>query len=190
MTMQLDDDTLQRYYDGDLSPVDERAVRTRVEGDADAQKRLAQLAQLSDLFRMASEDAAAGLDSEALFASITADVEKQQQLGTFERLRLVSSEWLQHKRTVIVPLVATTAVAAAALLTVLVPQRHKGARDEDLAEAPSEAAAGSPQAATSPHGSRVEGVDFGANTGTVFEIDNEGVSTAVVWITDEEEVTP
>ena len=38
------------------------------------------------------------------------------------------------------------------------------------------------------HGSHIEDVDFGANAGTVFEIETKGMTTAVVWITDEEEL--
>ena len=49
--MALDDDTLQRYFDGELSPVEERSVRGEVQGNAQAQARLRQLAELSELVR-------------------------------------------------------------------------------------------------------------------------------------------
>lgn len=186
--MLLDDDTLQRFYDGDLSPLDARAVQSRVEADPEAQKRLAELSRMSEMFRVAAEEMSADLGSDALFASIQSSIKQERALGTFERLRVVTSEWVEHKRGMVVPLVATSAVAAAALITVLVPKHDvqlEGA--DDAAQA---TAAGEPAADTSPHGTRIENVDFGASTGTVFEIESQGVTTAVVWITDEEEVLP
>jgi anti-sigma factor RsiW len=126
--MALDDDLLQRYFDGELSPVEERSVRGQVEGDAAAQARLRELAKLSEL----------------------------------------------------IPTVASLAVAAAALVVLLVPHETS----EKLATVPA------PAAVQTVHGSRVENVDFGKSTGTVFEVDNEGVSAAVVWIADDEEESP
>jgi MoxR-like ATPase len=194
MTTQLDDDTLQRYYDGDLSPVEERAVRARVEGDASAQARLAELAKLSDMVRMAAEEMGEGLDSSALFAGIQADLKKQQAEGVGAKLQVVHEEWGQHRRGSVIALGVAGAIAAAALLSVLTPAMQEQGADEvarsaqpkervRIAEAPVE------PAGERVHGSQVENVDFGDSTGTVFEIESEGVKTAVVWISDEDEGT-
>ena len=72
------------------------------------------------------------------------------------------------------PVVAASAVAAATLLIVN--------RTNPAVVPP-------PQAAV-VHGTRVENVDFGSNTGTVFEIENGGVAVAVVWITEDDEESP
>jgi anti-sigma factor RsiW len=175
---QLDDDTLQRYYDGELSPVEERAVRARVDADPDARARLAKLARLSELFQMAGEEMGAEVDSEALFAGIQGGLKQQAELGLGARLSLVKDEWLEHRRGMVMTLIGTTAVAAAALLTVLVP--HGDATQ--VASAPA-TTLGQPAV----HGSKVENVDFGSNTGTVFEIESKGVTTAVVWIADDDD---
>jgi anti-sigma factor RsiW len=180
--MALDDDTLQRYFDGELSPVEERSVRAQVQGDPTAQARLRELTKLSELVRMAVAQSTQGLDADALFAGIQTDIRKQEQLGFGERFKLHSSEWVQHKKSVLIPTVASLAVAAAALVVLLVPHETS----EKLATLP----AVQTPAAQAVHGSRVENVDFGKSTGTVFEVDNEGVSAAVVWIADDEEESP
>jgi hypothetical protein len=188
--MQLDDETLQRYYDGDLSPVEERVVRTRIESDPDAQKRLRELEKLSALMRIGAEEMASGLDSDALFARIEQGIEKHESVGLGERLRVISGEWLSHRRQVVLPMMAAAAAAAIAVVTLTA----RDAGDEDLARSAAKrervrlAQVEAP--ATKVQGSRVENVDFGTNTGTVFEIESAGVMTAVVWIADEEEEGP
>ncbi|HEX6242790.1 MAG TPA: hypothetical protein VFZ61_17880 [Polyangiales bacterium] len=172
--MALDDDLLQRYYDGDLSPDEERSVSAEIAKDTGAQRRLSELAALHELMQAPLIEAAAGLDGDALFARIQADIKQQQQLGFGERLRVLSGEWFEHKRGVLVPAAASLAAAAAALIILLVPREAR------------QPAGGEPLLAQL-HGTRIENVDFGQSTGTVFEVDNEGVSAAVVWISDDEE---
>lgn len=179
--MALDDDTLQRYFDGELAPVEERSVRGEVEQSPAAQARLRQLAELSELVRLAVAQSTQGLDADSLFAGIQTDVRKQAQLGFGERFKLITGEWAEHKKGMLIPTVASLAVAAAALVVLLVPH----GTSERLATLPSPSAP-----AQAVHGSRVENVDFGKSTGTVFEVDNEGVSAAVVWIADDEEESP
>jgi hypothetical protein len=174
--MALDDDLLQRYYDGDLTPAEERNVRTELSHDAAARRRLDELAQLSELMRGPMLEAAGNLDSDALFAGIEAGIRQQKALGFGERLRLVGGEWYEHKRGVLLPAAASLAAAAAVLVLLLVPRE---------AQQPDGVDPGALVAQV--HGTRVENVDFGQSTGTVFEVDNEGVSAAVVWISDDEE---
>jgi len=172
--MALDDDLLQRYYDGDLTPDEERSVRTEVAKDQSAQRRLSELATLHELMQAPVLEAARGLDSDALFARIQAGIKQEQRLGFGERLRVLSGEWFEHKRGVLVPAAASLAAAAAALIILLVPREAK------------QPVGGEPMLAQL-HGTSIENVDFGQSTGTVFEVDNEGVSAAVVWISDDEE---
>jgi anti-sigma factor RsiW len=193
MPMQLDDETLQRYYDGDLSPVEERAVRARIESDPSAQKRLDELEKLSALMQMGAEEMAAGLDSDALFADIERGIVEDQKQGA--GLRVVSGGWFTRHRKTVVPLMAVAAAAAVAVLT-LTPRdagnetarmkiQKEKTRLAEVESAPVQAREQNPV-----QGSRIENVDFGKNTGTVFEVENAGVMTAVVWISDEEEESP
>jgi anti-sigma factor RsiW len=180
--MALDDDLLQRYFDGDLPPDERRRVRAEVANDASAQKRLAELARLSELLREPFRNAAREVDADRMFANIERGIREQKARGFGERLRVITSEWTEHRKGVLVPTIASMAVAAAALVVLLSP-RH--ARDLS-ARAPSQP---SPPVAIAAlvHGSSVENVDFGESTGTVFEVENEGVRAAVVWIADDEE---
>lgn len=171
--MALDDDLLQRYHDGDLTPDEELSVRAEVAKSPSAQRRLSELAALHEMMQAPLLEAAQGLDSDALFARIQAGIQQQQRAGFGERLRVLSGEWFEHKRGVLLPAAASLAAAAAALIILLVPREAK------------QPVGGEPLAQL--HGTRIENVDFGQSTGTVFEVDNQGVSAAVVWISDDEE---
>lgn len=172
--MALDDELLQRYYDGDLSPDEEGRVRAEVAQSESARRRLAELAQFSELMREPLLNAAQALDGDALFARIEGGIRQQQALGFGERLRLIGGEWLEHKRGVLLPAAASVVAAAAALIILLVPREAN------------QPVNGEPVLAQL-HGTSIENVDFGQSTGTVFEVDNEGVRAAVVWISDDEE---
>lgn len=174
--MALDDDTLQRYFDGDLTPVEEVRVRAEVERSPTAQARLKELAQLSELLRSTLHEAGAGLDADALFAGIQSDIRKQTALGFGERLRLMSSEWIEHRKAVLVPTVASLAVAAAALVVLMVPRETSDPVAQTVPGV----------SAPAVKGTRIENVDFGESTGTVFEVESQGVGAAVVWIADDE----
>lgn len=189
MATPIDDDTLQRFYDGDLSPLEEHGVQARIEADPAAQRRLAELGELTELMCEAAGELGRQAPSTALFASIEKRLSSEPPLGAGERWRVIGGEWLEHRRLTLVPLVAATAVAAATLMVVLRPAETM------LPAAPREAQPEAVATQVEPpvhvpavHGSQVENVDFGQSTGTVFEIDNEGVAVAVVWITDDEEL--
>lgn len=169
MATPIDDDTLQRYHDGDLSPLEARRVATLVAADPAAKKRLEELAWLSARVREVGAELSASVRTDELFAAIEAQLDKAQRPTRGEHLRVLSSEWIAHKRSALIPMAATFAVAAAALIAVLRPPTPP-AETVVLAK-----------------GSQVENVDFGTSTGTVFEVDNEGVAAAVVWISDEDE---
>jgi anti-sigma factor RsiW len=188
--MTIDDDTLQRFYDGDLTPLEEHGVQARIESDPGAQRRLAELGRMTELLREGTAQLGGKLDSNALFAAIEGQLSKPSRVGAGGRLRVVSAEWLEHRRGTVISMIGAAAVAAITLLAVLRPGAPAPGDDGRLVLAPSrepapEAPSAEPMLAA-VHGSSVEDVDFGASTGTVFELDNQGVAVAVVWITDDE----
>ncbi len=191
MAKPIDDDTLQRYYDGDLSPLEASSVRAAVLASPAAQKRLDELARLSEMMKVAAEEVGAGLDADALFADIRGGLEKDARGEGGERLRVITSEWLEHKRGMVAPFLGGLAVAAAALLIVnrtSEPEPSGGEAVAREAPLPKEERRTALASRDEVQGSRVEDVDFGDSTGTVFEIESQGVATAVVWISDEEEL--
>lgn len=190
MATELDDETLQRFYDGDLSPVEERVVRSRVEQDPNAQKRLQELERLSALIQLAADEVGSTVDSDAMFDNIAKQLDADAERGG--GLRMVAGGWFAEHRRVLLPLVGVAAAAAFAVIA-LTP---RDAGDDTAARAAQKrertriAEVTPAEAPSTVHGTRVENVDFGKNTGTVFEIDTAGVATAVVWIAEDEEETP
>jgi anti-sigma factor RsiW len=185
MAQKIDDDTLQRYYDGDLSPLEASSVRAELAAAPEARARLDQLAKLSELMKLSAEELSRDLDGDALFASIRSGIDRDQTTGG-ERLRVIASEWVEHRRASLVSAAAIAAVAAAALFVVMKPAQPT--EDELARSVPSPREERRTAIAANVHGTRIENVDFGDSTGTVFEIQDEGVATAVVWISDEEEM--
>ncbi len=187
MTTPLDDDLLQRFYDGDLTPLEEHGVQAQIEADPSAQRRLAELGRMTDLLRRGTSELGGKLDANALFASIESELQQPSRVPVRTRLRVLTSEWMEHRRGTVVSLIGTTALAAASLLAVLRPSSSHVEDSGALVLAPGELRAPVvPTGPELPHGSSIEDVDFGASTGTVFELDNEGVAVAVVWISDDE----
>lgn len=192
MSTELDDETLQRFYDGDLSPVEERVVRSRVEQDPSAQKRLQELERLSSLIQLAAEEVGSSVDSAAMFDSIEKQLDAEGKQGASQRLRVVAGDWVADRKRVLFPLVAVAAAAAFAVIA-LTPRDagdDAAARAAQKRERTRLAELAPSEPASTMHGTRVENVDFGKNTGTVFEIDTAGVATAVVWIAEDEEEAP
>ena len=177
--MPLSDDTLQRYFDEDLPSTEADAVRAELETSAEDRERLRSLGKLRELLALAAADSSRHIESDELFAAVQLDLDRQQ------RLRVVDGARRKAHLRVFVPIAATLAVAAAALLV------FQG-RDDRLTQvagierhAPTIAA---PTLTTvdAPPGTEVVEVDFGSNTGTVFAVEGEsGEPIAVVWINDE-----
>jgi anti-sigma factor RsiW len=185
----LDDDLLQRFYDGDLTPLEEHGVQAQIEADPRAQQRLAELGRLTELVRQGTTELGGELDASALFASIERKLAQPAPVPLRTRLHVRGSEWLEFRRGTLGALVGTAALAAASLLAVLRSGEPNLQDSGALVLAPGEERAPvvpTESAYASVHGSSVEDVDFGTNTGTVFELDNEGVAVAVVWISDDE----
>jgi anti-sigma factor RsiW len=178
----LDDETLQRYFDGELSEGEAQAVEVALAGDERAALHLEGLEGLSGLLRDTFEARTPVPDADALFARVTAATRHTAQPAQVaaEGARVVPLPTRAVRRAPVVPVLASLAVAAAALLVFLGP---RAAREAAITP---QAQLGSP----APSGSQIDDVDFGGSTGTVFEVDNEGVSAAVVWISDDEESTP
>ena len=65
---EIDDDLLQRYYDGELSPVEEKSVRARVEADPKAELRPKNIAALAERGREGEQPEGLSL-SESLAAA-------------------------------------------------------------------------------------------------------------------------
>ncbi|MFW6087413.1 MAG: anti-sigma factor family protein [Myxococcota bacterium] len=188
-TPQIDDDQIQRYFDGELSPAEAEALRQAIEASEEHQAKLEQLERLRSLVRMAAEEMTADLPADDLYARVKGELEAK---GRRDNLR--SIEGGASRRRAVTGAAVGLALAAAVVLALLRPGTTDDApvaRPET--ETPETAVAsrqGEPEAPTrGEQGSRVEEVDFGGNTGTVFEVEGSaGHDIAVVWIDDQEQL--
>jgi anti-sigma factor RsiW len=176
-TPHIDDDLLQRYFDGDLPDDEAGEVRHAVEASADEQERLERLARLRGLMRMAAEDMALDVGADALFGRISDDVRAGERRGGLRAI-----EGGRGRGPAIVTGVVL-ALAAAVTLAVVQPWQvqDEAPQARFIQEKHREAIAEAPTGAR--QGSEVVHVDFGGNTGTVFEVEGAaGQPLAVVWI--------
>ena len=173
---KTEEEKLQMFFDGELAPEEEAAVRRTLESSPEGMAQLREWERLSEAIKGVSDEWAGGIDSDALFARIEADI--HAPVVPIERpaqepptLRVVPGG---HERRVWGVLATGFAAAAAIFLAVMAwPESHPD---------PTGLAGGG-----TPRGSEVLEVDFGSNTGTIFEVQGgAGESLAVVWIDDEE----
>ena len=160
----IENDKLQLFFDAELSESESSVVRLHVEQCDACGTQLRSMQELRHLFELNADHITSDLKSDELFASITKEIEKQERAGFGERFRVWANEFYEHRKVVWAPAAAALTVAAVALLWVAPWKSHHHRRHRDLELT----------------GTEVVHVDFGQNTGTVFEV--EGV--AVVWIDD------
>ncbi|MBO6933851.1 MAG: hypothetical protein JJ863_02710 [Deltaproteobacteria bacterium] len=186
----IDDDKLQRFYDGELTEGEALVVGRDVDASELEQERVAQMERLGDILRANAEGEAESIDADALFLRIERGIEAEPA----PRLKLIEGQKRKQRNTAVV------AVAMAIAAAVAIAFLAQPSTDPDIANSvhPDEgrervAGGGTVEIDDPTHvqlhppgGSSVERVEFGANTGTVFEVEGEqGQPLAVVWIAEE-----
>lgn len=179
----IDDDKLQRFYDGELTEGEALVVGRDVEASDLEQARVAQLERLGRVLRVGAEAEAETIDSDALFLRIERGIEADPG----PRLKLIEGR-KRRQRNGAVAGVAMAIAAAVAIAFLAQPSSEPA-----IAVHPDEGEEMRAQIDDPTHvqlhppgGSSVEVVEFGANTGTVFEVEgDEGQPLAVVWIAEE-----
>ncbi len=114
--MGVSHDKLQEYYDGELDQGDADGIREALETDVAATEELARLKHLSSFITMASEEAAAELDSDALFARVNAGLEGGNARTTEAGGSVI--DMFKRKKAVVISS-TVLAVAAAFILAYL-----------------------------------------------------------------------
>jgi len=166
-----EDEKLQMLFDGELEPEEEAAVRESLESSPEGMAQLHEWEELRKAMRGVSMDWVKEIDSDALFARIEADL----SIPAISLERPKAEPPILHviprtrERRIWGTVATGFAVAAAIFLAVIAWP--------DSAVVPS----------ADVRGSEVLEVDFGSNTGTIFEVEGgAGESLAVVWIDDGE----
>jgi hypothetical protein len=123
VTREVDEETLQKYFDGELPSDKADLVRLVLEGSEVDRARLARHARTHEFVALAADDLTRDLDSEKLFAAIQGGIKKQAESGFGEGLRVIdggggstgshASIRPVERWKVGIPVVAVLAVAAA-----------------------------------------------------------------------------
>jgi anti-sigma factor RsiW len=199
VTPDAREELLQQYFDGELAPAQAAEVEAQLGRDTNYAARYDSLLRLRELITLSAEEISSEVDFDSLYGRIESDVQGERGApGALERLSVLWNELWEHRRALAlgVPVAVT-----AALVIVLWPDRglapsHPGpvahtptqpqAAEAETQEVTRYETPTRPQQALAQNSEIVQ-VDFGDNTGTVFEIAlADGVSTPVVWINDEE----
>jgi anti-sigma factor RsiW len=174
------------HFDGELAPSEAASVERHLAACNECSARHGSLLRLREMITVSAEQVGSQVDFDAMFGRIEQATRAQPAPGLFERLSVWVKEALEHNPSKVwVPAGVAFAAAAAALLA-LPEQEEPVARPSPRSYGPKPAPM---MLATneSANASEVVQVDFGSNTGTVFEIAlADGASTPVVWINDEE----
>lgn len=169
------DEKLQMFFDGELAPEEEEEVRRTLQRSPEGTAQLDEWGRIRDAMRELSGEWTGELDSDVLFARIETEIHtsetSEESDGSSESappvLRMVPGG---RERRVWGAVATGLAAAAAVLLAVL-----------------SWPAEPTPSHGPMVRGTEVEQVDFGANAGTIFNVEgSSGQSIAVVWIVDDE----
>lgn len=168
--MTIDNEQLQRYFDGELSSQEAAEVQQQLESSPQGTTELRQLTQIRSAMREAATEWASQVDSDALFGRIEQELAHAPSVPALKVIRGGGAKRVYQG------LGFGLAAAAAILLAVFTwPESDSIGPD-------------SPPVAVT-RGSEVLEVDFGTNTGTVFEVKGAvGQPLAVVWIDDEMEL--
>jgi len=160
---------LMAYYDGELSPPDRARVEAWLERDQGARARLAEFAALGDAVRTWAKSRAPG-------------EERSSRVVRRAALRESSST---GRRSLRLRVALTLSFAAAAAVGLAAGHASEGSFQAATASPPTEAAPTAVAArASEVSGARVESIDFGDRSGSIFVLGSGGRSTTVIWMND------
>jgi hypothetical protein len=202
------EDRLQQYFDGELEGARAESVRAELERNPELRAKLEGLAHLRRLLVDAAEQRGDEVDSDALFARITAKLATAEDVEDDDPMLPPDEATPVHVMRPALKLVANGRTAEAAKPAAATkpatsngPAKKRNVIWIGVGTALAIAAAvllivldpfgagrspEMPVAAAPPPGTEVIEVDFGYSTGAVFSVrGQEGERYAVVWISDE-----
>lgn len=186
-TGHLEDELVQRFFDGELSNGSAVEVRQHLDNCQECLHRYRSLERLHRYINIAAQEISSEVDFERLYNDIESGVNdsiRSDNVIPIQRLIIRSKSKMAK---VLLP--AALAAAAVFLFIILQesPKENVIGHSSDRTRSPKTVLVERGKPLPLPN-SEVIQVDFGEHTGTVFEIAlAEGVSTPVVWINDEME---
>jgi anti-sigma factor RsiW len=183
----FDPEVVHRYFDGDLSPEEAEEAEAFLASSAEAQALLEHIAQSRSLLRSAAGEWEAQLSaaqSDALFDRITAGIDRAEPSAGATRptrsdapRQRPALEVIEGGRGRVFAGLGVALAAAAAVAFAVIGGPGTPA-----------VPGGGASVASHVLGSEVIEVDFGRNTGTLFNVEGSaGQPLAVVWISDQVE---
>lgn len=178
------------HFDGELAPAEAASIERHLSACSACNERLGSMQRLREMITVSAEQVGSEVDFNAMFGRIDQATRVLPAPRLVERLSVWVREALEHNPAKVwAPAGVAFAAAAAAILALLggQPEPDNAARKRAReGYGPKEAPMMLAENETA-NASEVVQVDFGSNTGTVFEIAlADGASTPVVWINDEE----
>ena len=192
-TEHVQEEALHMHFDGELAPSEAASVQRHLATCGECTRRLSSLQRLREMIVMSAEQVASEVDFDAMFGRVEQGTKAAPAPGLLDRLQIWVTESLEHNPFKVWAPVGGFAVAAAVLVFVLT--RSGGVLSDPEQQEPELAKPGIVDTSREPkrekmmiasNASEVVQVDFGSNTGTVFEIAlADGASTPVVWINED-----
>lgn len=176
---KLDDKTLERYFDGELSKQGRKDTLELIQKSDASLAFLEKNQRLGDLIRLMDEEKTKGISFDGLSKRVLEASRQSAPTPWLERARVWFAEFFEHRRAIWIPAVAVGAAAVALLFiplsTVQRGTSYEEGRGISLHSASSVVAGGS----------TIASVDFGGAKGTTYNLQNEsGASVGVVWIVE------
>lgn len=189
----VQEDALNMHFDGELAPGEAASVERHLASCGECSKRLSSLQQLREMIVMSSDQVASQVDFDAMFGRIEQGTKAAQAPGLWDRLTLWITESLEHNPMRVWAPAGGLALAAAAALAFALKAAAPSVQGNEEIQAKkngiieeSREKLNRDKMMVAANASEVVTVDFGSNTGTVFEIAlADGASTPVVWINEE-----
>jgi anti-sigma factor RsiW len=195
-TEHVQEEALHMHFDGELAPAEAASVQRHLATCGECTKRLTSLQRLREMIAMSAEQVASEVDFDAMFGRVEQGTKVAPAPSLLDRLQIFVTESLEHNPMKVWAPVGGFAIAAAVLVFVLTrsggalsdPEQQEIAKPgivDEQRERKREKMMIASNASAS-NASEVVQVDFGSNTGTVFEIAlADGASTPVVWINED-----
>lgn len=180
--IDVSDDQLMRYLDGELPSEEARAIERALESPA-VQTRVEALTQLGDIVRARYEVAAD--EAEPRLAAMWNDVRAALEPPPLSFWTRAREAWERYRSHLLTGAVAAAAGAFVAVIAL------PGRVERKIVYVPAPQRTGAPVVATAEE-AEVESLEVVGGSGTVLHLpnDKDGVGTTVIWVSHDEPTEP
>lgn len=174
---RIDNDTMQRYLDGDLDPAEAGRVRAAIAASPELGAELERMSRLGDVVRASVPELEARMGDAKAADDLFARIERQLAAPAPAKVVPLGS---RRRRFLAAGTAGLLAAAAAVFLLVL-----NRPTSDDIGRVGAEMHGPGVPPVLGPRGTEILDVDFGKSTGTHFSVEGtHGEQIAVVWISD------